>query len=319
MTITERIDAVTGIPAKFLGEVIPAPKAVKIELTGRCNYRCQYCSLRMRDKQPTGDMDWSLFQRITREMKEAGVEEIGAFYLGESTMAPGLLVDAIDWCKNTLGFSYVFLTSNGSLATPDLVRRCMEAGLDSLKWSVNAADKEQFATYMKVKTKNFDRALDNIRQAHAVREAGGYTCGLYASSIQYDGEQAERMTELLEEHVLPWVDEHYFLPLFGQMTQQTEERIQELGFVPTAGNQGRVGALRDPLPCWAVLTEGHVTADGLLSACCFDADGRFAMADLTETPFMEAWNSEKFQALRAAHLKKDVSSTICAGCVAYQG
>lgn len=317
MGITERIDQVTGIEDKYLGTVIPAPRAVKIELTGRCNYRCQYCSLRMRDKQPTGDMEWSLFQRITREMREAGVEEIGAFYLGESTMAPDLLVQAIEWCKQELKFPYVFLTSNGSLATPDLVRRCMEAGLDSLKWSVNAADEDQFKAYMKVKTKNFHRSLENIKQAYAVREAGGYACGLYASSIQYDGEQAKRMDELLAEHVLPYVDEHYYLPLFGQMTQQTEERIKELGFVPTAGNQGRVGALRDPLPCWAVLTEGHVTADGLLSACCFDADGRFAMADLKTTPFMEAWNSEKFQELRAAHLKKDVTGTVCQDCVAY--
>jgi len=26
-----------------------------------------------------------------------------------------------------------------------------------------------------------------------------------------------------------------------------------------AGNQGRVGALREPLPCWSAFTEGHIT------------------------------------------------------------
>jgi mRNA-degrading endonuclease toxin of MazEF toxin-antitoxin module len=50
--------------------------------------------------------------------------------------------------------------------------------------------------------------------------------------------------------------------------------------MPTAGNQGRVGALRKPLPCWSLFTEGHVTHDGRLSACCFDHDGRFEMGDL---------------------------------------
>jgi len=34
--------------------------------------------------------------------------------------------------------------------------------------------------------------------------------------------------------------------------------------------------------------------------------------------FMEAWNSEPFVKLRAAHLKKDVIGTVCEKCVAYQ-
>ncbi len=42
------------------------------------------------------------------------------------------------------------------------------------------------------------------------------------------------------------------------------------------------------------------------------------MGDLTTTPFMAAWNSERFQHLRAAHLKKDVTGTACERCVAYR-
>jgi radical SAM protein with 4Fe4S-binding SPASM domain len=75
--------------------------------------------------------------------------------------------------------------------------------------------------------------------------------------------------------------------------------------------------MREPLPCWSCFTEGHVTADGKLSACCFDADSRWTMGDLTTQRFMEAWNSQAFQDLRAAHLRKDVTGTICEACVAY--
>ncbi len=84
-----------------------------------------------------------------------------------------------------------------------------------------------------------------------------------------------------------------------------------------AGNIGRVGALRDPLPCWAVFTEGHITYDGKLAACCFDHDGRFDMGDLTEMSFMEAWQSATFQALRQANLNKNVAGTPCEACIAY--
>ena len=315
MSITKRIDAITLVPVERYLAAPPAPRSVKIELTGRCNYRCGFCALHTREEQPKGDMDFALFERIVTQMAAAGVEEIGLFYLGESFMNPELLVEAITYCK-AVGIQYVFLTTNGSLATPSWVLRCMAAGLDSLKFSINAADPAQFREVMGVAEKNFEAALTNLRLAREMRDISGYSCGIYASSILYDGDQQAKMEALIKERVLPWVDEHYWLPLYSMGSLATQ-REQELGYRPTAGNQGRVGALREPLPCWSAFTEGHVTADGYLSACCFDADNRWQMGDLRKQTFMDAWHSERFTALRAAHLKKDVRGTPCEECVAY--
>jgi MoaA/NifB/PqqE/SkfB family radical SAM enzyme len=316
MTITSRIDSVTRIPATHLKAEAPAPKSVKIEISPRCNYRCGFCALRTRENQPKWDMDFELFKRITREMREAGVQEIGCFYLGESFMNPRLLVDCIRYVKRELAFPYVFLTSNASMSFPEAVEECMKAGLDSLKWSVNAADERQFEEIMGVAGKLFRNAIGNIKAAWAVRHAKGYSTGLYASSIRYDGEQQQKMEALLNEHVRPYVDEHYWLPLYSMGAFATQ-REEELGYRPTAGNQGRLGALREPLPCWSAFTEGHVTADGKLSACCFDANANWTMGDLTQQSFMEAWNSAPFVKLRAAHLNRDVRGTVCEQCIAY--
>ena len=102
------------------------------------------------------------------------------------------------------------------------------------------------------------------------------------------------------------MDQHYWLPLYSMGAFATQ-REEELGYRPTAGNQGRIGALREPLPCWSAFTEGHVTAEGKLSACCFDATANWTMGDLNRQSFMEAWNSEPFVKLREAHLRKDVT------------
>jgi len=315
-TITDRIDNITKIPPRYLSAAPPAPKSVKIEISPRCNYRCGFCALRTREVQPKWDMDFGLFKRVTREMRDAGVEEVGVFYLGESFMNPRLLVDCIAWLKRDLAMPYVFLTSNASMSFPEAVEECMKAGLDSLKWSVNAADEAQFEKIMGVSRRLFRRALGNIKAAWEVRARGGYKTGLYASSIQYDGAQQQKMERLLDERVRPYVDKHYWLPLYS-MGAFAAQREHELGYRPTAGNQGRIGALRDPLPCWSAFTEGHVTAEGKLSACCFDATAHWTMGDLNRQSFMEAWNSEPFVTLRAAHLRKDVSGTVCEQCVAY--
>jgi MoaA/NifB/PqqE/SkfB family radical SAM enzyme len=287
---------------------------VKIELTGRCNYRCGFCALATRAAQPATDMDFGVFQRITREMRAAGVEEIGLFYIGESFLSPDLLVRAIDYLKRDLQMPYVFLTSNASAATPAHVERCMAAGLDSLKWSVNAGDEAQFAAVMNVSPRLFARALDHIKQAWKIRARQGYTTGLYASSIRYDGEQHERMEALLTEHVRPYVDEHYWLPLYSMGSLATD-RERDLGYRPLVGNVGRADAQVPAMPCWSVFTEGHVLSDGRLSACCFDASGHWVVGDLTTQSFMEAWHSEPFRVIRQAQLDGDVRGTACEDCL----
>ena len=315
--ITERVDAITLIPEPYRTDTPPCPRSVKIELTARCNFGCTFCgrSYRLRDQ---GDMDRGLFERVLRDMRAAGVEEIGLFYLGESFLCPWL-EDAIAFAKQECGYPYVFLTTNGSLSTPKRLEACFRNGLDSLKFSFNYADAGQFRQIARVKPALFDAMKTNIKGARAVRDQvaaeTGRRCGLYASYIEYDGDQGARMRAAVDE-ITAYVDEVYALPLYNQADFVTKAE-RELGWKPIAGNRGRVGALREPLPCWAVFTEGHITFDGKLSACCFDHDGRFHMGDLNTTPFMQAWQSATFRGLRAAHLKKDVTGTVCAQCVAY--
>jgi hypothetical protein len=253
-------------------------------------------------------MDRGFFERILPEMKAAGVEELGLFYLGESFLC-SWLPEAIAFAKHC-GFDYVFLTTNGSLATPERVQACFEAGLDSLKFSLNYADQAQFEAIAQVKGSLFDKIAEHVRAAHALRTAGGHRCGLYGSYIDYDGEQGARIQAYVEA-LRPYLDEVYALPLYNQAAL-----VDNADWQFVQGNRGRAEALRDPLPCWSIFTEGHISFDGRLSACCFDHDQRFNMGDLTRVPFMAAWNSEPFQALRAAHLRRDVTGTICEDCVA---
>lgn len=308
-SISDKIDAITGLPPAYRDTVIPPPRSVKIELTARCNFACRFCarSLRLREQF---DMDRGFFSTTIADMRRVGVEELGLFYLGESFMCDWL-PDAIKEAKD-LGYPYVFLTTNGSLSTPERVSACMRAGLNSLKFSFNYADGAQLKEVARVKPSFFPLIKNNIRAAHTIREELGADCGLFASYIEYDGEQGERMREAIKE-ISPFVDEVYALPLYNQAGFVTEQE-KKLGFKPSAGNRGRLDNLRDPLPCWAVFTEGHITWDGMLSACCFDHNDSFTMGNLNNTSFLDAWNSVAFQRLRAAHLNKDVMGTACEKC-----
>lgn len=307
-SITDRIDNVTGIHQRYLDTVIPAPISCKIELTANCNYRCSFCVKSIRPDN--GEMDRKFYSRIIREMYSYGVRELGVFFIGESFLCQWL-PEAIKEAKE-VGYPYVFLTTNGSAANSKKLKACMESGLDSLKFSLNFYDANQLSQVAKVSDVYFQKAIDAVKEARRIRDEGGYDCGIYASSIAFDGEQGDKMRAVVDE-ILPFVDEHYWLPLFSM-----REASEKAGMKPIVGNPGRLAKMREPLPCWSAFTEAHITKDGKLVACCFGAglDSNMVMGDLNETSFDAAWNSVKFQDLRESHLKKDVTGTPCESCVA---
>lgn len=298
--ITDRIDNVTKI--EHLKVEVPAPKSIKVSLDDACQFRCGFCA--RKDAVGAGPMEWGTYTRLVAEMKREGIKELGVFFIGEPLMAE-MLGAAVQYAKS-YGMEYVFLTTNGALATKDKVRELMAAGLDSLKFSFNYADGGQLKEVAGVSERNFAKIVQNIKDAREVRDANNYHCGIYASSIMLDGEQGQRMQAAVDM-IKPYVDEHYWLPLFSFGGQTNFGK-------PVRGNPGRLDNMREPLPCWSVFSEGHVTSAGDISLCCFDSHKRWVVGNLGETTFMKAWNSPKAQELRAAHLRKDVTGTACEHC-----
>jgi MoaA/NifB/PqqE/SkfB family radical SAM enzyme len=314
-SITTRIDRLAALASETRSPTPPVPKSVKIELTGRCDFQCFFCASHTRPREKS-DMPWEVYTRRVRELRELGVEQLGMFYLGESFLCDWLS-EAIRYAKRECGYPYVFLTTNGRLATAARVRECMLAGLDSLKFAVNCCGPAQLHAVARVEPGEFHVIVRNIRDARRVRDEikheTGHRCGLYASSLLYDESQRSRMNPVLLD-ILPYVDEHYWLPLFGYPGTAATATASRLA--PAAADRAEIKL--KPLPCWPLFKEGHITWDGRLSACCLDHAARFHMGNLGETPFLEAWHSPAFQQLREAHLRQDVRGFACENCIAYR-
>jgi radical SAM protein with 4Fe4S-binding SPASM domain len=257
-------------------------------------------------------MSLVLFVRLARKLREAGIDQLGLFHIGEPMLCEWL-PQAIDYAKRECGYPYVFLTTNGLKATPARVRECMLAGLDSLKFSLNFSGRTQLQALAGGLTEDLDVLVGNVQEARRIRDelaaTTGRRCALYGSSLLYDERQRERMRKLLER-LLPSLDEHYWLPLYGHCGLPRARCDTPAGI--------DAAPPRKPVPCWSLFTQAHVTVDGKLSACALDASPRFHMGDLTTTPLRDAWESARFQALRSAHLRDDVRGTVCEDCIGYE-
>ena len=201
-SITTRIDRLAALASETRSPTPPVPKSVKIELTGRCDFQCFFCASHTRPREKS-DMPWEVYTRRVRELRELGVEQLGMFYLGESFLCDWLS-EAIRYAKRECGYPYVFLTTNGRLATAARVRECMLAGLDSLKFAVNCCGPAQLHAVSRVEPGEFHVIVRNIRDARRVRDEieheTGHRCGLYASSLNYDDTQRSRMNPVLARY-----------------------------------------------------------------------------------------------------------------------
>lgn len=305
--IARRVAALGRIEGERRSETPPVPRSAKVELDSACNLSCAFCTRSLRPRVPVR-MPPAVFRRIVLELRNAGVDQLGLFYMSEPFVVDGLH-EAIRWAKQEAGMPYVFLTTNGVAAREASVRACIEAGLDSLKFALNFADARQFRSAAAAGVP-FEVLIDNVRAARRardkVRQATGHECRLSASSLDYGADQRARMAPLLAA-ISGLVDEHYWLPLFGRSNLAPVDRPGTPGFA--------LG--RKPSPCWTLFTEAHVRADGRLSACGLDASDRFVMGSLNETSFASAWHGEAFRSLRAAHLRGDLTGTACEQCIGF--
>jgi len=89
-------------------------------------------------KRKVGQMKPEMVESALRQAYELGTREVGFYATGE----PFIVKELPEYIKmaKDIGYTYTYLTSNGSLAIPEKIRAVIDAGLDSIKFSINAPD-----------------------------------------------------------------------------------------------------------------------------------------------------------------------------------
>lgn len=304
-SIPERVDTHTHVAKEKLLAYPPFPDAIKIEITSRCNFKCSYCAAKF-SLRPKGNIQKNFLYEILRQAKAIGVREIGMFLLGEPFLVKGL-AEYVRYAKEQAGIEYIFITTNGSLCTPSRTIPVLKAGLDSIKFSVNAGAKQR---YQKMHGWDcFNNVVANIKwlskykKKHSLRKPT--TC---VSSI-FIKEYREEL-ESFRKRISPYVDDFYYLPLYNQAGH-----LSARGFTHIVGNPGRLENMVPPVPCWALFNSAKITWNGWLTACCFDHDRRFEIADLHKVSLLDAWHHPKFVQMRQQHLERNLSHSLCAKCL----
>lgn len=276
------------------------PNDMLVEITNRCNHACVFCAHhKMSIKQ--GEIDPNLLRRILQEAYDMGIRRVGLYTTGEMFLCKEIVTHIRN--AKEIGFTYIYSDTNGALATKENMKKVLLAGLDSIKFSINAGTRE---TYRYIHGRDdFDSVLQNLKDCHSLKEELGLDFKLMVSFVITS--KTEDEAEDFQTLVAPYIDQ------FATHSARTIllQHPEDLRYLAPLRHE----EYKHTIPCPMVFNRIHVTYDGFLSACCIDFNHDLLLADLKTTSLAKAWNSKNAQLLRDKHLSKDLHGTMCYNCV----
>src|ERR1700678_3471869 len=123
------------------------PVCLYLEVTNRCNLLCGTCPRTFEELEPPADMSWALFTRIVDQIPD--IARVVLHGVGEPMLVREL-PRMIRYLKDR--GTYVLFNTNGTLLQPKKFQALIDSGLDELRVSLDAADRE---TYARVRGKDF--------------------------------------------------------------------------------------------------------------------------------------------------------------------
>ena len=278
------------------------PKEIFLEVNNTCNHSCLFCA---NAKMTRGKdfIDDNLAKKIMKDAFVAGSRDITFYATGEPLIFPKL-PEYIKYAKD-IGYEYVFLTSNAALSTKQKMKSIIDAGLDSIKFSVNAGTREH---YKQVHGKDdFEKVINNIKEWDEYRKEIGSKLKMFVSFIptQITKDDYPLLLKEVESYIDQEVDQRECSNQGGNMLENNDyEEINPENILGTLKTHQLTNICPDPFNRLTVSSEGYLTA------CVVDYQNALAMHDLNKVSITEAWNSKIFQELRQKHLADKLEGTL---------
>jgi radical SAM protein with 4Fe4S-binding SPASM domain len=320
------------------------PICLYLETTNRCNLLCTTCPRTYEQLEPEADMPWSLFTSIIDQYPN--IARVVLHGIGEPMLVKDL-AQRVKYLKDRN--IYVLFNTNGTLLNEANGRALIEAGLDELRVSLDAAESSVFQM---VRGKDFfDKIVANVatftrlqRELNAPKpRISLWLTGLRETVAQLPNfvrlahklgvtevylQRLVFFEEKMHENSLARVES----ALFEHTTEAEEKLIREaeqiardLGILFSASGATEPGEsikkkstdnpwslCRRP---WSLM---YITANGRVLPCCiapFSMKGysSFTLGDATQNSLREIWNGPEYQSFRSGLLTSTPPPS-CANC-----
>jgi len=265
------------------------PPCIQIEPASICNYRCIMCyqidkSFSNKSSGYMGYMNLDLYKNIIDQV-EGKVEAITLASRGEPLLNKNF-VDMLEYSSGKfLGFK---INTNASLLSEKLCHTILSnLDIGTIVFSIDAADK---TLYEKIRVNgDFDKVMRNISMFKEIKEKYYKSSNIVTrvSGVKLNDDQD---IDEMEKVWLQYVDQTGFTN-YTPWQSSYENSANDI-----------------TSPCTELWRRMFVWQDGIVNPCDYDYKSTLSVGNSTESTISNLWNSDKYIALRDAHLQSKRSS-----------
>ena len=263
-----------------------------IEVNGGCNYTCQMCPQSRpegRGKNWLKKMSLLQFEDAVAQCAKSGLNVVNLEGSGEPTLNRNL-PEYIRIVKKYGAKAFMF--SNGFRMHGDLMRECVDAGLDFYRFSVIGYDPGSYQKWMDVD--NFYTIWENIREmkGHVDQVQSDCVVATYHlitddSNVEYE---LERYKALVDNA--------------GVKTEIWKMHNWAGVYAPEYERHGQIKTCGRPFSPDVVIRAGGLDGrTGAVHPCCqvLGRDDEAVLGHLSENTLEEIWYGEAYEKLREDH------------------
>ncbi|MHC1753296.1 radical SAM protein [Humidesulfovibrio sp.] len=284
------------------------PLYMEVSPIGACNHRCVFCGLDFMGYKPR-KLDTALFKERLTEMGRLGLKSI--MYAGEGE--PFLHKDMVEIARHTKASGIdVAFTTNAVLFKPEVAEAVMPV-TTWIKVSCNAGTAETYGRIHGTDAKDFDKVMDNLRQAVRLRQATSASCtlGLQTLLLPENQDEIETLAMTCRDLGLDYL----VVKPYSQHPQSkthSHENITYAGYESLAEKVNalstkdfsvifRLNAMRkwdakergykrcQALPFWSYIDAGG----GVWGCSVYLEDQRFLYGNINEESFQAVWEGPR--------------------------
>ena len=292
----------------------PLPmRALQIETSSICNFRCDSCPLSVPEyDRPQKHMSVEDFRRILDAFPT--VEKIELQGLGEVFLNPCVM----DIIREASGRGLAVHTfSNASKIERETAFDIVRAGLSVVNFSMDGSDEPTFRKLRKGGTlKRYKRCVTNLLEAKSALGAETPTIGVMTVLSKANYRQIPRMLAIAEELGVETI-------IFTKLNAGPKDQLKEIllgdeerdwirSLPPYEGKVRVIWAydewtFEQRVQCYWPQQMSYVTVEGDVTPCCNYFDSReIKLGNAFEQSGEEIWNGEPYRAFRRRLMSGDL-------------
>ena len=282
-----------------LKDVVPldTPYNIVIETSSFCNARCIYCA---HSKELPGffegNMSMELFRRIMRDVHDFPhkVKLFEMFGFGEPLCNPNL-AEMISIAREEEIVEKINFTTNGILFNKENIDKILEAGVDTIRVSLQGLNAQSYEKVCGVKI-NFDRFIDNLSYLYEHR--GNCKIRMKIADVSINNiPDGRKIFENIFGSIADSIFVEHIIPIYSAVDYSNDAYRNAIN--------GREDIQQNHFHkvCQRPFYRLRVGADGKVTAACCDTPNDIYLGDINKQSLLDIWNGQKHKALLKMQLE----------------